>query len=229
MSLLAALAVAAGAAAQAITGIGFALVAAPFLVSTEGRDGVRLVILLSAVLNAAMVARERRDVQPRFVVQLLVPAALATPVLALLVRQLPERQLAIVAGAVIVAAVLALASGYRVHAARGRAGAVGAGVVSAGMNVVAGVGGPPVALYAVNAGWPPRAARASLQAYFLCLNVVALLGLGLPPVHVGFFAAMGAGWLAGRVLDRVVPDRHATTALLLVAGIGGVVTVLRAL
>ena len=60
--MIAWVAVAVGAAAQAVTGIGFALVCAPFLVSLDGRDGVRTVILLSAALNLVMMVRERRDV-----------------------------------------------------------------------------------------------------------------------------------------------------------------------
>ncbi|HVF74647.1 MAG TPA: TSUP family transporter [Acidimicrobiales bacterium] len=222
--MLAPLAVGAGAAAQAVTGIGFALVCAPFLVAAEGgREGVRLAILLSALLNTVMVARERRHVRPSFVVLLLVPAALATPVFAVVVRRLPEDVLAGVAGAVILLAVAALAVGLRVRRAEGRGGAIVAGVVSAGMNVASGVGGPPVALYAVNAGWPPRTARASLQAYFLCLNVVALIGLGLPALRPGLLVAMAVGWAAGTLLDRFVPDSWATAAVLTIAGIGGVV------
>lgn len=222
--MVAPLAVGAGAAAQAITGIGFSLVCAPFLVAAEGgREGVRLAILLSALLNAVMVARERRDVRPSLVLLLLVPAGLATPVFALVVRQLPERVLTGVAGGVILVAVAALASGLRARRAEGRGGAVVAGVVSAGMNVASGVGGPPVALYAVNAGWPPRTARASLQAYFLCLNVVALVGLGLPDLRPGLFVAMAVGWAAGTLVDRVVPDSWATAAVLTIAGIGGLI------
>lgn len=221
--MVAPLAVGAGAAAQAITGIGFALVCAPFLVAAEGgREGVRSAILLSAVLNAVMVARERRDVRPSLVLLLLVPAAVATPVFAVVVRRLPEDVLAGVAGGVILLAVAALALGLRARRAQGRGGAVVAGVVSAGMNVASGVGGPAVALYAVNAGWPPRTARASLQAYFLCLNLVALVGLGLPELRPGLFVAMAVGWALGTVVDRVVPDSWAMAAVLTIAGIGGV-------
>ena len=222
--MLAPLAVGAGAAAQAITGIGFSLVCAPFLVAAEGgREGVRLAILLSTLLNAVMVTRERRHVRPSLVALLLVPAALATPVFAVVVRQLPETVLGAVAGGVILLAVAALAAGLRARRAEGRGGAVVAGVVSAAMNVASGVGGPPVALYAVNAGWPPRTARASLQAYFLCLNLVALLGLGLPSLRPGLFAAMAVGWAVGTLVDRMVPDAWATAAVLTIAGIGGVV------
>jgi uncharacterized membrane protein YfcA len=228
-ALVAVLAVAAGATAQAVSGIGFALVCAPFLVAAEGsHQGVRLAILLSAVLNLFMVARARRDVRVGDAGLLLAPAAVATLLLALVVRDLPERTLSLAAGLVILVAVAALASGLRVRRARGRGGAVAAAVVSAGMNVVSGVGGPPVALYAVNAGWPVRTARATLQAYFLCLNVVALAGLGLPEFRPVLLVAMALGWAVGAALDRMVPDRAATTAILTVAALGGLVTVFRA-
>lgn len=227
--MVALLAVAAGACAQAISGIGFALVCAPFLVAAEGsHQGVRLTILLSAVLNAFMVVHARRHVRIADAALLLAPAAVATGLTAVVVRRLPERTLAFAAGLVIVVAVAALASGLRVARARGRGGALVAGAVSGSMNVVSGVGGPPVALYAVNAGWPPRTARPTLQAYFFCINVVALVGLGLPDIPPALFAAMAVGWAVGAVLDRWVPDRFATAAILTVSAAGGVVTLIRA-
>lgn len=223
------LAVAAGACAQAVAGIGFALVCAPFLVAAEGsHQGVRLSILLSAVLNAFMVLHARRDVRVGDAGLLFLPAAVASGLTALVVRRLPERTLALIAGFVIVGAVAALASGLRVARARGRGGALVAGAVSGSMNVVSGVGGPPVALYAVNAGWPARTSRATLQAYFLAINVVALVGLGLPRVPPALFVAMALGWAVGAVLDRRVPDRYATAAILSISAIGGVVTLIRA-
>lgn len=39
---------------------------------------------------------------------------------------------------------------------------------------------------------------------------------------------MALGWAIGTVLDRRVPDRYATAAILCIAAVGGVVTVIRA-
>ncbi|HEX2038315.1 MAG TPA: sulfite exporter TauE/SafE family protein [Acidimicrobiales bacterium] len=220
----AALAVAAGAAAQAVIGIGFALVCAPFLVALEGgREGVRTAVLLSGVLNLAMLVRHRREARPKDALWLLVPALAVTPLFAAGVRRLPARSLEVAAGVVTLTAVAVLAVGVRVRAARGRVGAVGAGVVSAATNVVAGIGGPPVAMWAVNADWPPREARATFQLYFLCLNAVALAGLGLPSPAPVLFAAMGAGWAVGAALDRYVSDRAARAGVLALAAAGAVI------
>lgn len=216
-----ALAVAAGAATQAIIGIGFSLVSAPFLVAVLGaHEGIRSSIILSAVLNAVMYLRHRAEARPRDVAWILGPAMVATPLFALVVRRLPGRTLEVMAGVAVLVAVALLAGGVRVARARGRGGAVAAGIASAGMNVVASIGGPPVALYAVNADWPPRSARATLQLYFLCLNAAAIVGLGFLRPEPVLFPAMAAGWAVGSVLDRYVPDRVATRAMLTVAAAG---------
>ena len=65
-----------------------------------------------------------------------------------------------------------------------------AGVVSAAMNVAAAIGGPAIALYAGNADWPATAMRSTAQIYFVGLNVVALVSLGVPHVTGGLMA----GW-----------------------------------
>lgn len=227
------LAVMAGTLAQSVSGIGFALVCAPLLVAALGpQDGVRLAVLLSLVLNVVLLSRFWRDVDPRPTVLLLVPSVLATPLLALLARDLPARVAALLAGSVVLVGVALLASGLRWRAARGPAGAVAAGVLGAGTNVLASVAGPVVALWAANADWPPRVQRASLQAYFLGLNSVALPALGMPrvtaPLLAGCLAALAAGAVLGVPLARRVGESAARRTTLALAGAGGAVVLLRA-
>lgn len=223
-----------GALAQSVSGIGFVLVCGPLLVAALGpQDGVRLSVLLSLLLNLALLVRLWRRVDLRRTLLLLVPAALATPVLAWLVRGLPTRPAAALAGAVVVAGVLLLASGLRWDAARGPAGAAVAGVLGAAGNVVAGVAGPVVALWAANTEWRADVSRASLQAFFLGLNCVALPSLGLPRVGADLLLAclvgLAAGSLLGIPLARRVSDRAARRLTLGLAGAGGAVVLLRAL
>ncbi|MDQ1374120.1 MAG: uncharacterized protein QOJ09_1458, partial [Actinomycetota bacterium] len=74
--VLAGLAVAAGAVAQAVTGLGFSLVSAPLLIALAGpRDGVRLNLVLSVLVNVVLLVPQRTHVRRRDVVRLLVPAA----------------------------------------------------------------------------------------------------------------------------------------------------------
>jgi uncharacterized protein len=222
-----------GALAQSVSGIGFSLVCGPFLVAALGpADGVRLGVALSLALNLVLLLRLRRDVDVAGTLLLLVPAVVATPVLARLLREAPVRLAEALAGAAALLGALALAGGLRLRAATGRGGAVAAGVLSAGSNVVAAIGGPPVALYAANAGWDARTTRATLQLYFLVLNVVALAALGLPEVAPALLAACAAalvvGLVAGAPLARRVPEVAARRSTLALAGAGGLAVLVRA-
>jgi uncharacterized membrane protein YfcA len=223
-----------GTLAQSVSGIGFSLVCGPLLVVALGpQDGVRLAVLLSLVLNLVLLARLRRDVEWGPALLLLVPSALATPLFAVLARDLPERPAAVAAGSVVLLGVLLIGSGLRWRAARGRVGAVGAGVVGAATNVLASVAGPAVAVWAANTDWEARAQRASLQAYFLGLNCVALPSLGVPEVTgrllAGCLLALALGALLGAQLARRVPEPVARRATLTLAGLGGATVLARAL
>ena len=215
-----------GALSQSVSGIGFSLVSGPFLIGILGvEDGIRLSVVLSLLLNVGLLVRHRADVDRSGALLLLVPAALATPVWVLAVRSLPERPARAAAGAVVVLGAALLASGARWRAARGRIGAIAIGIVAALTNVVAGVAGPPVALWTENADWDADRQRATLQAFFLGLNVVALASLGLPEVSVGLLVgclvAMAVGAVLGGRLD--VPDRVARRTTLSLAAAGGLV------
>lgn len=219
--------------AQGITGIGFSLVCAPILIAVLGpREGVRTALVLSTLLNVALLARTHRHVLVRDGSLLLVPAMATTPLLAWASRRVDGRLLTLVAGGLTVASAAALLTGLRWHRGRSPIAAVAAGVVSAAMNVVGSIGGPALALYTVNAGWPAVRARPTLQVIFLLSNVVAMLSLGLPDFDgtwTALLVALAAGWLVGLALARHVPEPAARFATLGVAAAGGLVAILRAL
>lgn len=224
----AAIAVAAGAVAQAVSGFGFSLVCAPFLIAALGRaQGVRLNLVLSVALNIGLLAGDARA-KWRVVAVLIIPAAITTPLFAHVFRDHNGPRLAVAAGALTIVSALVLATGARLRHARGWAGAIVAGVVSAGMNALAGVGGPPVAMYVVNAEVEPSAIRPTLQAYFLALNLVGVASLGLPRVSVLPWIGLVAGWLLGRLALARLPDRATRPAILVVAVVGGALAIARA-
>jgi uncharacterized membrane protein YfcA len=227
---LATVAVAVGAFAQSISGIGFALVCGPFLVAILGvREGVRVAVVLSTLLNAVLVVREFHAVRVRDGLRLLIPAALATPLLAVGVRRIDTRWAALAAGVATLIGAGVLASGRRWRRASGPTGAVVAGVISATMNVVAAIGGPAAALYADNAGWRPASTRATLQAYFLALNLVALASLGLPRVSPVLLVGLATGSLLGALVAHRMSEPVVRRATLGLAAFGGLVVVVRSL
>ncbi len=176
---LAVLGVVVGGLAQSITGMGFALVAAPVLIALLGpTQGVAVVVLLGTLATLAPLLGHWRAVRARDGVSLLIPSLIATPVVGLLVSGADTAALAVGAGVGVLAGVTALWRGLRWRRLVSVPGAIGTGISSAVLNVIGGVGGPPVGLYAANAGWEPRATRATLQAIFLVQGVVTVVGRG---------------------------------------------------
>ena len=95
------------------------------------------------------------------------------------------------------------------------------------MNVVAGIGGPPVVVYGLNAGWAADVARSNLQAFFLGINAVAIPSLGVTTVPLVLPVALIAGTAAGLVLGRRLPERAVRAAVLVIAAAGSILAVLR--
>lgn len=227
LSAVAVIAVLVGGLAQSLTGMGFALLAAPALIALLGpRDGVAVTVLLATVTALVPLTGVWREVRVRHTALGLVPALLATPVFAWLVADLDTHVLGVLAGSSVLLAVLALALGLRSERFRGPRAAVGAGVASAALNVVGGVGGPPVGLYVANAGWEPAVARPSMQAFFVVQGAVTLVVLGpvAPPL------ILVAAALAGNLLGILVADRTPAVVsrlgVLGAAGGGGLMLVL---
>ena len=228
---LAAAAVLLGAAAQSVSGIGFALVSGPLLFTVFGaREGVRVAVVLSMLVNIAVLAREHRAVMWRKVLPVLVTALAVTPLLVHVLAGAHPRLLRAAAGLVIVLGVAVVAVGRTVDT--GLPGAIGAGLASAVMNVLASAGGPAIAVYATGARWEPLRLRATLQAYFLALNVVTVLTLGRP--HWSFVRAatlviaLGVGAVAGSFVAPRVSARMARGVTLALAAAGGVAVVIAA-
>jgi uncharacterized membrane protein YfcA len=228
-----ALAVLAGSLAQSVSGIGFGLVCGPLLVADLGpHDGVRLSVALSLAVNLLVLIRDREHADRGQALLLLVPAALVTPLMAAVVAHAPDRVLEAAAGGIAVIGALALGGGLRWHGGRGRLGAVLAGAISGASNVTAGIGGPPVALYAANAGWPAARTRGTLQLFFAGINAAALLSLGLPTVRDNQWltaaGAMAVGLLLGSVLAPRTPEAVARRITLALAGLGGLAVLVQA-
>jgi uncharacterized membrane protein YfcA len=229
--LLAALAVAVGALAQSVSGIGFALVGGPLLFALYGaREGVRVAVVLSMVVNVSVLVREHRAVMWRRVAPVLVTALAVTPLLAWLLDGVHPRLLRAAAGAVVVLGAALVAAGRTRDS--GVLGGVVAGLASATMNVLASAGGPAVAVYAAGARWDPARLRATLQAYFLSLNVVTLLTLGPPSWStrdaVVLVVALIAGAAAGAWLSGRVPVEWARRVTLALAAAGGLAVLVSA-
>lgn len=227
--LLAAVAVAAGVAAQALTGFGFSLVGAPFLVAAyQAPTGVQLNLVLSMAVNLAVLAREHRHADGRAAGLLLVPAFVAVIPAAFVARRVSQGSLTVTAGVFCLLAVAVLARGSELRRGRGPAGTAAAGLVSGVMNVVAGISGPAVVLFALGARWPAERARPTMQLFFLGLNIVTILSLGWPDrFPAGLAVGFAAGVLGAARFGRRLSPPSLRTATLAIAAVGGALAIVR--
>jgi uncharacterized membrane protein YfcA len=218
-----------GASVQRMSGVGFALVAVPALVLLLGpAEGVALANCAAGGVSAVGLAGCWREVRPAAIMPLVAAAVCAVPAGAWVAARLPEPGLLAGVGIVVCVAVLLVMGGVRVAALRGAGGAVTAGAVSGFMNASAGLGGPALSLYAVNAEWTVREFVPNAQFYQVVVNAVSLAVNGTPrlaaPVWLLVLAGIGAGAVIGKVLAERVPEKRARLVVLLLALAGGLTT-----
>lgn len=218
-----------GASVQWLTGMGFALVAVPALVLVLGpAEGVVLANCAAGAISTVGLAGGWRRVRPAAMLPLVAAAACTVPAGSWTAARLPAPVLLVGMGLLVTTAVLLVMRGVRVPALRGTKGALAAGAVGGFMNSSAGVGGPPISLYALNAGWTVRDFVPNAQFYGVMVNVFSVAANGAPhlstPVWFLAVAGMAAGAVIGKWLAGRVPEQRARLLVLLLALAGGLTT-----
>jgi uncharacterized protein len=238
MPLIAAAAVAAGAALQSATGFGFSLIAAPLVFATvEPEQAVGLMTLLGTVVNALTLAGERRRPRPALrECAWIIAAALPGAVLGVAVLRALDPvglQIAVTVGVVATLVARRLAAGRHTPAW----GAPLAGFVAGGLTTSTTTSGPPLIVYLLGRNLTPGVLRDTMPACFLGLSVVGVVAL----VATGTSGAVpdGAlvailvpvvvvGHVAGRplftALARSGSYERVVTAILLVSLVAGLAT-----
>jgi uncharacterized protein len=224
-----------GAFAQRVTGMGFALIAAPALVVLLGPfDGVIIVNACAVLSSLLILPRVWRQVDWRRFGWLVVPAVVGTVAGALVAARLQGAVLQFGIGVlVIVALTVSLAVTRTEHVATGRTPAIVAGTTSGFMNAAAGVGGPALSVYAVATRWPQAAFAATAQPYFVVIGLSSLIGKlaasgwAPPDVDSGIWAvsiaALLVGLALGEFLHARIGHRAARTGVIVIAYLGGIV------
>ncbi|MGI6877679.1 TSUP family transporter [Microbacterium sp. gxy059] len=235
---LAILAVLLGSTLQRATGMGFALFSAPFIVLLLGpMSGVALLNLCAPLASLVILARVRRDVDWRRMLVMTVAAAVGTAPALLVVLAVPGPVLEIGIGGLIVVALTATLL-MRAGEARQRTSTLGlAGFASGFMNTAAGIGGPPMSIYAIATGWEQRSFAATLQPFFVVTSLLALAtkagtapdALGAIPwtLWIGVVAGTGAGLVLGERVARAASPGTLQRLLISVAYLGGALTLAR--
>ncbi|GAA1740951.1 sulfite exporter TauE/SafE family protein [Isoptericola hypogeus] len=247
MLVLLVVAILVGGALQRVTGMGFGLVAGPFIVLIVGPlEGVLFVNLAGAIASTLILGRVVRDVDWRRYAWLASTSVLTTVPAALLLRDASAAALEITVGAVVVAAMTLAVVTSRLRAGGrhplrpdARWPLVVTGTASGFGSVAAGIGGPPLAIYSVLSGWDPRRFAATAQPYF-ATNALAALAAKLVLADAAFPAFAGWQWavvlgaiVVGLVIGDLVAPRVSAVAmrrgLIVLAYVGGLATLARGL
>lgn len=236
--ILVVIAVLVGAALQRVTGVGFALVVAPFLVLLLGAvDGVLLVNVTGALTSGLILLQVRRRVEWRRYAVIAPASLIGIAWGAMVVAAVPAPMLELGIG-LLLAAVLTLTLSLRSGTLRPTLGrTITIGALSGLMNTAAGLGGPAVTAYAIATRWPQESFRATAQAFFFtiaCLALAAKLGVGgaaLPEMPVLLWVAVAVasvlGMLLGARLVSVLPVDGTRIALFVVSYLGAAATIAR--
>ncbi|WNE98358.1 TSUP family transporter [Streptomyces luomodiensis] len=216
----------AGASVQWLTGMGFALLAVPALVLLLGpAQGVALTNCAAGVICAVGLAEDWRRVRLSAMVPMVVASACTVPAGTWVAAHLPEPVVLAGTGSLVTLAVLLVMCGANAPALGGLKGALAAGAAGGFMNSSAGVGGPPVSLYALNAGWTVREFVPNAQFYGVVVNTFSVAANGVPRLGAGVWGFAVAGLVVGAVIGKAlatrVPERAARRLVLLLALAGG--------
>jgi uncharacterized membrane protein YfcA len=219
-----------------LTGFGFAVLAAPlFLLFVDPPRAIQLVTI-STALSFVALPGSWRAIAPGLLLRLGLGSLAGLP-LGLVAFRYPDP---VVVRALVGATILAFAAllGWRRRRGAGEFSGpfgmkpgieIATGLVAGVATAVVGMAGPPVLIYLLLAGAPPRTVRATLLSFFAFAYAASLASrvvtVGIPTgtwLSAGIlipFAFLGA--LAGRPLgDRVGADAVAILAIPLLAAAG---------
>lgn len=203
--LLASLIVCLAAAAQAVTGFGFALVLVPLLALVYDP---RLVVVVSISLGLAcklpLLVQSWRQVELLRIAPLCAAAAVGGVLGTHLLLQVDADALRLGIGVIVVvlASLLLVERGQPM----GREGlaALGAGLVSGVLTGSTSMGGPPVVLLGVNQAWGKESFRANLLAFFMVSNSWSLVIIALRGAFTREVLVLDALLLPGLVVGLVL-------------------------
>lgn len=208
-------------ALQRLTGLGFAMLTAPFAVVALGtHQGIMLITALAVIASIFMLPSMWQDIHWSRVAWIGIPAALSVVPAAWLGARIDGAIIYLLVGVlVIIGLSVALLMRGTGEPITNRGAQILTGVGAGAGSVLAGIGGPAVTIFGVLSRWPVASFAATLQPIWVMTALATLtgrfwfMGSTLPELTwwmwvlaaVGIAIGMWAGQRAmGKVKDRVV-------------------------
>lgn len=222
-----------GAAAQAVSGFGFVLIAAPLVAVLAGaKAAVVGVTLVGWVLVAQLSVRGRGHVDRSVVLLMTASAIVGMPLGLLVLDRADERVLTAIIAVVVIAFAVVLARGLELP--RAPVAKVFAGLTSGVLATSTGTSGPPVVIALSDRTLEPSVFRATISTIFLVQGTAAIVAfafggqitsdallvalVGLPGLLLGSIA----GEWGFRSLDPAA-FRRVVLAMLFVSGVAALI------
>lgn len=227
------LAIFCGALVQRVSGLGFGLVVAPFLVLLMGpHQGVLLANLLAIFVNITVLSRSTGHIEWKRAA-LLVPAGVLGSLPGVLAaRSLPIRPLQILEGMLILAGLTLIVIKFRFRIEDNAFNTVIAGSVSGFMTATAGAGGPALTFYALAANWSQSFFITTAQLGFAAQSATAVAFKGLPDVSFSVLlpvlVALALGLSIGRRIEGSIAAPRARLLVIAIAMAGSAATIVKA-
>jgi uncharacterized membrane protein YfcA len=232
--LVASLVVFLAAAAQAVTGFGFALVLVPLLAFVYDPKLVVIVsISLGLICKLPLLVPSWREVQLLRIAPLSLSAIVGTYFGTQLLVRADADVLRLAIGVLVVVLASPLLFDLRRPVVREGLAALGVGFTSGVLGGATSMGGPPVVLLGVNQAWTKESFRANLLAFFVVSNASSLVNLArvgalTSPVlalDAALLPATLVGVVAGNWLFRRIPAERFRKLVVLVVIVTGCLSI----
>ena len=161
---------------QAVTGFGFALVAAPFLTFVMGpKDAVIFLLFSGMFMKSIMLVKTWKAGNLGQVIPLFVGSLLGALPGAYFLKIASVNSVKIVIGLSLLLATAALIKNFKFQLVHKRLAQLGYGFVSGFCGATAGLNGPPIVCYYLHENLPKELMRANLVRFFLLGNAGTLM------------------------------------------------------
>lgn len=233
---LAVAAITTGAVAQRVTGMGFVLLAVPFLVLAQGPvDGVVLANWCGVLAAGTNLVAVRKQVEWGRIWWITTAAVIGCVPGAVLIRYAPINVLALIVALVTLIALIVSVRTPEGARKDSRGLRTGCGFMSGLMGVTAGVAGPAMVIYRKAVNWDVRPFTASLQFHFMIAGLAAIAvkwGQGptfSAPQWAVVLGSLFVGSFIGTHVARSVSGQLGLKLVVVIAFAGTLSTLVRAL
>ena len=222
-------AVAISAAAQTVSGFGFALIGTPLVATLVGpKEAVVGLTMVGIVLVAQLALRSRGHVERSVVLVVTAAAILGMPIGLLVLDRANDRTLTAIIAVVVIGFAVLLWRGLRLPPNPITDGV--AGFVAGTLSTSTGTSGPPIVIALSGKELSPAAFRGTISAIFLVQGSVAMIAFALGGQITSGALGVAAAGLPGLLLGSYVGEhgfkrldgdtfRRIVLAMLLLSGV----------